>query len=135
MNRPDQSFDEQGQPTAATSPPDPDEHDRALGWREPGDEFREGLKTYAPTTADGRAQAVRAVLEVVLGGRTPQSMRLRAEMLRSIAETGRVESIGQLSKRLGVSRRRLEQIRKEIFEISHPRTVKTAREVSHPAHL
>ena len=118
MSRPDQTFDDTGHPTAATATPDPDAHDRALGWAEP-DEFREGLKAYAPTAADARAQAVRAVLEVVLGGRTPQSMRLRAEMLRYLAENSRVETLAQLARRLGVSRRRLEQVRTEIFEASH----------------
>ena len=115
----DPSFDERGSPVPAVEAPTGDEIDGRLGWTEPN-EFREGLERYAPDATDARAQAVRAALAVILTGRTPQSIRLRAEILRHIAEGSSVETLAQLARRLGCSRRRLEQIRAEIFEVSHP---------------
>lgn len=117
MSRP--AFNAHGEPEQAVEAVADDELDARLGWTEP-DEFREGLERYAPDPSDARAQAVRAALEIVLSARTPQAARLRAEVLRHIAEGSSVETLAQLARRLGVSRRRLEQVRTKIFEASHP---------------
>ncbi len=56
--------------------------------------------------------AARTMIELVLEGRTAGSVRLRAEVLRHIAEGQHpVESIGAMARRLGVSRRTLERTR------------------------
>ena len=112
MNGHDPSFDEDGHPTAATSTPGDDEIDRALGWAE----FREGLEVYAPDAADGRAQALYAGLAIILAAPTAKTARIRAELLRHVAEGGRGETLSQLAQRLRVTPRRLQQVRAEIFK-------------------
>ena len=129
MSHHDQTFNDRSEPVPAVEAPTADELDVRLGWTEPGDSaaeigaalgwpdsFRAGLKLYAPDAADGRAQALSAGLAVILAAPTAKTMRLRAELLRHIAEAGRGESLAQLAKRLGVTARRLQQIRAEIFK-------------------
>ena len=116
MSRHDQNFDEDGHPTAATSPPGDDEIDARLGWHEPPDRFDKQLHKIAPGDDTARGQAARAVLEIILGGRTASSVRIRAELLRREAEGGNhVETLGELATRLKVTRRALEKARADLF--------------------
>lgn len=109
----DPDYDEQGRPTASV------EFDFDAADPELRAAYERGRQAAAESSED---RSTRFVLEIILQARTPQSRAIRAELLRRMAERdGAQETIRQLARRLGVTPRRIEQVRRDLLSSAFPR--------------
>jgi hypothetical protein len=80
--------------------------------------YERGRQAAAESSQD---RTIRLFLEIILQARTPQSRAIRAELLRRMVERdGAQETIPQLAKRLGVTPRRIEQVRRDLLSSAFP---------------
>lgn len=93
----DPDYDEQGRPTASVEP--------IL----PGDEP-------PPRHSDERAAVLRGVLELIAQGRTPRARLLRIEVLSALL--GSATTAESIARRLKCSRRRVEQVFREMRDFA-----------------